>query len=127
MLIFEVLDKDDWPIEELLFNEVYQGRESEIKIFRVVNTREEDIYKITIRAIKSPTHQVGNVNDTVMAHLFSLNGLDFQREINFPLPGLEEKLIYTYYRPPSITDPGDVEWAMELFSTPDPGVEDLCD
>ncbi len=62
-----------------------------------------------------------------MAHFFSLNGRDFQREINFPLPALGEQLVYTYYRPPGRTLPGDVEWAMELFSTPDPGVEDLCD
>jgi hypothetical protein len=127
MIIFEVLDNEDWPIEELLFDDVYQGRESEIKIFRVVNTREEDIHKITIRAIESPTNQAGNIYDTVMAHLFSLNGLDFQREINFPLPVLGEKLIYTYYRPPSNTVPGDVEWAMELFSTPPSDVEILCE
>lgn len=127
MIIFEVLDNEDWPIEELLFNNVYQGRESEIKIFRVVNTREEDIHKITIRAVESPTNQVGNVYDTVMAHLFSLNGLDFQREINFPLSGLEEKIVYTYYRPPSNASPGDVEWAMEVFSTPALDVEILCE
>ena len=126
MIIVEVLDKDDWPIEELLFEDLFQGQTSKIQVLKVVN-QGEDLHKITIRAIESEINQAGSAYDTFMAHFFSLNGLDFQREINFPLPAEEEKIVYTYYRPPSNAVPLDVEWAMELFSTPEPVAEDLCD
>jgi hypothetical protein len=120
MILFEVVDEEDWPIEEIDFPDVYQGQPTSVQILRVVNTGNEDLEKVSIRAVLS-TSQQGNRYDTINAHFFSLNGMDFTGNVNFPLKVDEEKRVYTYYRPPSTTRPGNVEWAMEIIGTPATG------
>jgi len=126
MLFFEVFDEEDWPVEEIVFEDIYQGHPTKIQVFRVVNSGDENLEKVSIRAVISPT-QKGNRYDTINAHFFSLNGLDFQGNVNFPLKVGEEKKIYTYYRPPSTTRPGDVEWAIEITGIPTPPGELFCE
>jgi len=126
MILFELLNEEEWPIEEIAFEDVYQGQPTQVQVFRVVNIGDEDLGKVSIRAVLS-SHQKGNRYDTVNAHFFSLNGLDFQGNVNFPLEVDEEKRVYTYYRPPSTTRPGEVEWAMEVTGIPAPMGEAFCE
>lgn len=126
MLIFELLDEKDAELDELIFEDVYQGQPTQVQVFRVVNIGDEDLGKVSIRAVLSNS-QKGNRYDTINAHFFSLNGLDFQGNVNFPLSVGEEKRVYTYYRPPSTTRPGEVEWAMEVTGIPVPQGEAFCE